>query len=131
MGSLFSAISILSCLLFIVFLACAIALAGEVDKKYMIMLISGVILCFSSFVFCLSATEKKETVGIYNEYEYDVKALLYDLPKDKIIYTTDDSGMTYIKIEKYVFPTSHQYCITVYNYNFNEKDMSKYKYERS
>lgn len=130
MGTLLAVICIISCILFIILLAFTVIFAGEIENKYMAMLISGVIVSCGLFIFCLCATEKKETIGIYNEYEYDIKAMLCDLPKDKIIYKTDGSRMAYIKIEKYVFPISHQYYVTIYNYNLGEKDMAEYKYER-
>ena len=125
---LLSILTILGAVIFIVCLIGGIITLGEVDRKFSVIYCSMGIIGLILFVASLSQFIKTETIGVYNEYEYDIQAVMNDLPKsDKIYYDTDESGITYVKVEKYIYPVERQYRITVYNYIFAEQIISKYK----
>lgn len=86
-------------------------------KPHLVWAIVVFIISSLTLISCLVIFTKKETIGVYNELEYDVEGIVstYLDSNNNVKYKTDNSGITYIKIEKYV-NVDNKYEITVYNY---------------
>ena len=96
------------------------------------MHILGLVIIFACCVFLdvvwISRTNIAETVATYNEYEYDIAGIVAkfqstDSNRCKLKARTDDSGMAYVRVDKYEYDSS----LVVYVYNFDlNKDYFDY-----
>lgn len=128
MGAIFLLVCIISLIAFIVFLALVIMFHNDMERSTTMIFLGGSIACLLLGIFCLLQGSKVKIIATYNEYEYDIKAMIADLPQDAYIkYKSDDTGMMYIQIAECVYPIDHQYIITIYNCIFNDQDVSQYK----
>ena len=94
--------------------------------------ILGLIIIFACCVFIdaawISQANTAETVATYNEYEYDIAGIVAKLQSTdsnrcKLKARTDDSGMAYVRVDKYEYDSS----LVVYVYNFDlDKDYFDY-----
>ena len=96
------------------------------------MHILGLVIIFVCCVFLdvvwISRANTAETVATYNEYEYDIAGIVAkfqstDSNRCKLKARTDDSGMAYVRVDKYEYDSS----LVVYVYNFDlDKDYFDY-----
>lgn len=128
MGVIFLLVCIISLVAFIVFLALVIMFHNDMERSTTMIFLGGSIACLLLGIFCLFQGSKVKIIATYNEYEYDIKAMIADLPQDACIkYKSDDTGMMHIQIAECVYPIDHQYVITIYNCIFNDQNMFQYK----
>lgn len=128
MGVIFLVIFVISLIAFIISLTLVIMFHNDMGRSTTMILLGNSIACLLLGIFCLIQDSKVKIIATYNEYEYDIKAMIADLPQDACIkYKSDDTGMMHIQIAECVYPIDHQYVITIYNCVFNDQNMSQYK----